>query len=232
MSDERLGREERIHAPAARNRRQPVLEQERHDERTDRELVVASRAGEVRAFDALFYRYRDGIFRLGLAITKDPSHAEEIVVDTFARAHRAMDRLEPDDSLRPWLYRVAVNLSYNRQPRKGIVFSTLEDALDDVMSPDEGSPPAVAERAEMRAVVLECVDRLGPKHKVVVVLHYLNGLNLAEIAQIVGCPVGTVKSRLHYALRKLKTHLSAHPGLAFEPDRVLATTEERMAQQR
>ncbi len=203
---------------------------EKHDARTDRELVVAARAGEMRAFDALFYRYRDGIFRLGLAITKDPSHAEEIVVDTFARAHRAIDRLEPADSLRPWLYRVAVNLSYNRQPRKGIIFSPLEDALDDVMSPEEGSPPAVAERAEVRAVVLECVDRLGAKHKVVVVLHYLGGLNLAEIAQIVDCPVGTVKSRLHYALRKLKTHLSAHPGLAFEPPEAKGATGDQMDQ--
>ncbi len=187
------------------------------DERTDRQLVLATRGGDARAFDALFYRYKDGIFRVGLAITKDPSHAEEIVVDTFARAFRAIERLEPDDSLRPWLYRVAVNLSYNRQPRKGIVFSTLEDALADVMTPEEGSPPALAERAEQRAVVLECIDQLGPKHKVVVVLHYLNGLNLAEIAEIVGSPVGTVKSRLHYALRKLRTHLSAHPGLLFEP---------------
>ena len=88
------------------------------DERTDRQLVLATRAGDLRAFDALFYRYKDGIFRVGLAITKDPSHAEEIVVDTFARAFRAIERLEPEDSLRPWLYRVAVNLSYNRQPRK------------------------------------------------------------------------------------------------------------------
>ena len=78
--------------------------------RGDRELVYAARAGESVAFDNLFYRYRDGIYRLGLAITKDPSAAEEIVVDTFARAHRAIERLEPDDTLRPWLYRVAVNL--------------------------------------------------------------------------------------------------------------------------
>lgn len=189
------------------------------DERTDRELVLATRGGEMRAFDALFYRYRDGIFRVGLAITKDPSHAEEIVVDTFARAFRSIERLEPVATLRPWLYRVAVNLSYNRQPRKGIVFSSLEDALGDVMTPEEGSPPSLAERAEQRAAVLECVDRLGAKHKVVVILHYLNGLDLAEIAQIVGCPVGTVKSRLHYALRKLRAHLSAHPGLQFEPSR-------------
>ena len=75
--------------------------------RSDRELVYAARSGEIAAFDALFYRYRDGLFRLGLAITKDPSAAEEIVVDTFARAHRALARLEPDESLRPWLYRGA-----------------------------------------------------------------------------------------------------------------------------
>lgn len=205
-------------------RRRAAPAAEAFEERTDRELVVAARTGAMPAFDALFYRYRDGIFRLALSITKDPSHAEEIVVDTFARAYRAIDRLEPDESLRPWLYRVAVNLSYNRQPRKGITFSSLDDALADIMTPEEGSPPILAERAEQRAAVLECVDRLGDKHKVVVVLHYLNGLNLAEIALVVGCPVGTVKSRLHYALRNLRTHLSAHPGLSVEPGVALGAT--------
>lgn len=190
---------------------------ERQDPRTDRELVLASRARDSRAFDALFYRYRDGIFRLALAITKDPSHADEIVVDTFARAYRAMDRLEPDDSLRPWLYRVAVNLSYNRRPRRAIVIGSLEEELEEPAAGDEGSPAILAEQAELRRVVLECVDRLGPKHKIVIVLHYLNGLNLAEIAEVVEAPLGTVKSRLHYALRHLRAHLSAHPGLAVEP---------------
>jgi RNA polymerase sigma-70 factor, ECF subfamily len=195
--------------------------------RGDRELVHAARAGDVLAFDNLFYRYRDGIYRLGMAITKDPSAAEEIVVDTFARAHRAIERLEPDDSLRPWLYRVAVNLSYNRRPRKGVTFSSLDDGTEDIAAEGE-SPSDAAERAERRRVVLACVDTLGPKHKIVVVLHYLNGLNLAEIAEIVEVPVGTVKSRLHYALRKLRVQLSAHPGLDFEPAEVLAATEEQM----
>jgi len=195
--------------------------------RGDRELVHAARAGETLAFDGLFYRYRDGIYRLGMAITKDPSAAEEIVVDTFARAHRAIERLEPDDSLRPWLYRVAVNLSYNRRPRKGVTFSSLDEGTDDLATESE-SPSDAAERTERRRVVLECVDTLGPKHKIVVVLHYLNGLNLAEIAEIVEVPVGTVKSRLHYALRKLRVQLSAHPGLDFEPADLLAATEEQM----
>lgn len=195
--------------------------------RNDRELVYAARAGDMLAFDALFYRYKDGIFRLGLAITKDPSAAEEIVVDTFARAHRALERLEPEGSLRPWLYRVAVNLSYNRRPRKGVTFSSLDDGTDDIAAEGE-SPSDAAERTERRRVVLECVDTLGPKHKIVVVLHYLNGLNLAEIAEIVEVPVGTVKSRLHYALRKLRVQLSAHPGLDFEPVELLATTEVQM----
>ena len=195
--------------------------------RGDRELVHAARAGEALAFDSLFYRYRDGIYRLGAAITKDPSAAEEIVVDTFARAHRAIERLEPDDSLRPWLYRVAVNLSYNRRPRKGVTFSSLDDGTEDIATEGE-TPSEAAERGERRRVVLECVDTLGPKHKVVVVLHYLNGLNLAEIAEIVDVPVGTVKSRLHYALRKLRVQLSAHPGLDIEPAVLLGATGEQM----
>lgn len=198
------------------------------DARTDRDLVYAARDGEMLAFDALFYRYRDGIFRLGLAITKDPSAAEEIVVDTFARAHRALARLEPDDSLRPWLYRVAVNLSYNRRPRKGLVLSSLDDAVDEALANEEGSPSNVAEQAELRGLVLSAVDELGPKHRIVVVLHYLNGLNLTEIAEVVDCPVGTVKSRLHYALRSLRTHLAAHPELGIEPTRRIMTTGLRV----
>ncbi len=182
----------------------------------------------MQAFDALFYRYKDGIFRLGLAITKDPSAAEEIVVDTFARAHRAIARLEPEGSLRPWLYRVAVNLSYNRRPRRGLVMSTLEDVHEESLTSDDRSPSSLAELKELRDIVLAAVDTLGPKHKVVVVLHYLNGLNLAEIAQVVDCPVGTVKSRLHYALRRLRTHLAAHPELGFEPEAALLATPSQM----
>lgn len=207
--------------------RRPRPSELQEDPRNDRELVYAARLGDERAFDALFYRYRDGIFRLALAITKDPPTAEEIVVDTFARADRAMDRLEPDDSLRPWLYRVAINESYDRRPRKGIAYSSIDEAADELIASDDASPPQLAERAELRRVVIECIDGLDPKHRTVVVLHYLNGLNLAEIAVIVECPVGTVKSRLHYALRRLRTHLSRHPGLPVEPSRVERATGMR-----
>lgn len=207
--------------------RRPRASELQEDPRNDRELVYAARLGDQRAFDALFYRYRDGIFRLALAITKDPSTAEEIVIDTFARADRAMDRLEPDDSLRPWLYRVAINESYDRRPRKGITYSSIDDAADELIASDDASPSQLAERAELRRVVLGCIDGLDPKHRTVVVLHYLNGLNLAEIAVIVECPVGTVKSRLHYALRRLRTHLSRHPGLPVEPARVERATGMR-----
>lgn len=186
------------------------------DARNDRELVYAARRGEVDAFDALFYRHRDGIYRLSLAITKDPYAAEEVVVDTFARAYRALARLEPDGSLRPWLYRVAINESHDRRPRAGGATSSLDDAADEVVAGDERSPAVLAERAETRRVVLQALDALDEKHRTVVVLHYLGELALAEIAGVVGAPIGTVKSRLHYALRTLRTHLSAHPGLLFE----------------
>ena len=104
------------------------------------------------AFDALFYRYRDGIFRLGLAITKDPSHAEEIAVDTFARAHRPLAPVEPEGSLRPWLYRVAVNLSYNRRPRKNVIISPLSNTYE--------RRPAIAD--EFRSACAYCSPRNKP----------------------------------------------------------------------
>src|SRR5207247_4039632 len=143
----------------------------------------------------------------------------EIDVEPYARAHRALARLEPDTSLRPWLYRVAVNLSYNRRPRKGLVLSSLDDAVDEALANEDGSPSHVAEQAELRRLVLGAVDELGPKHRLVVVLHYLNGLNLTEIAEGVDCPIGTVKSRLHYALPRLRTHHAAHPSLGIETRR-------------
>jgi RNA polymerase sigma-70 factor (ECF subfamily) len=186
------------------------------DERNDRELVYAARLGDGPSFDALFYRYRDGIYRLSLAITKDPQAAEEIVVDTFARAYRALARLEPDDTLRPWLYRVAINESYDRRPRAPAA-TPLDEAAEEVASSDERSPAALAERAETKRMVLAAIETLDAKHRNVVVLHYLNELPLAEIAQIVECPVGTVKSRLHYALRRLRTHLAQHPARIVEP---------------
>jgi RNA polymerase sigma-70 factor (ECF subfamily) len=194
----------------------PAPPEPQRDPRNDRELVYAARRGDAPSFDALFYRYRDGIYRLSLAITKDPQAAEEIVVDTFARAYRALARLEPDDSLRPWLYRVAINESYDRRPR-GVPASPLDEAAEEVAASDDGSPAALAERAETRRIVLAALETLDMKHRTVVVLHYLSELPLAEIALIAGCPVGTVKSRLHYALRRLRTHLVRHPLAVIEP---------------
>ncbi len=193
--------------------------------RSDRDLVQAARSGDTASFDELFYRYRDGIYRVALAVTKDPSAADEILVDTFARAHRAMARLDPQDTLRPWLYRVALNLSYNRRPRGAFTVRTLDDASEEVAISEEASPQAVAERGEVRDMVLEAIDRLSFNHRVVVILHYLQGMNLNEIAEIVGCPVGTVKSRLHYALRRLRQYLLADRRLDIEPARAPRRTE-------
>lgn len=195
--------------------RAPVADE--RDARNDRDLVYSARRGEERAFDSLFYRYRDGIYRLSLAITKDPQAAEEVVVDTFARAYRALGRLEPDDTLRPWLYRVAINESYDRRAHAAVIQGPLDDAAEEVADGDEGSPTAAAERAEVRRFVLQALDRLDEKHRTVVVLHYLNELALAEIGVIVGAPVGTVKSRLHYGLRRLRAQLALLPGAPIEP---------------
>ncbi len=192
---------------------------------SDRELVLSARAGDVEAFDTLFYRHRDGIYRAALAITHEQTVAEEIVVDAFARAYRAIDRLDPRDSLRPWLYRVALNLALNRRPRARPSLESLDDASETASTGEEALPETFAERNERQMVVLAAIDALSAKQRVVVILHYLHDMNLAEIAEIVGCPVGTVKSRLHYALRHLRVRLLADRRIDIEPIRGLAPKE-------
>src|SRR5439155_422168 len=148
----------------------------------DQQAMLGRKVEKARAGDLMFFG-EESVTHVALATS----------ATEFIHAPMKGGVVEPSDSLRPWLYRVAVNLSYNRRPRKGVVLSSLDEAADVAFENDEGSPSHVAEQAELRRLVLGAVDELGPKHRLVVVLHYMNGLNLTEIAEVVDCPVGTVK---------------------------------------
>jgi RNA polymerase sigma-70 factor (ECF subfamily) len=141
----------------------------------DAELVARILEGDLKSFEALYLKYKRPVYHTALAISGDSGAAEEILQDTFVRAHRAMSRVDASVSLAPWLHRIAVNLSYNWTHRHR------HWALD----------------------IDAWVERL-------------QGFNLAEIAYIMDCPVGTVKSRLHYACKSLRKQLRADDRLAGE----------------
>jgi RNA polymerase sigma-70 factor (ECF subfamily) len=161
------------------------------------------------AFAILFEKYRVPVYRAALALTGDPCAAEEVVMDTFGRAYLHRRRLRTDISPLPWLHKVALNLCYSRLGRRRLPSEPVTDLLAERLADAAAGPAANAEWAELRAIVREGIVRLSEKHQAVVVLYYLEGRSLQETADALGLPLGTVKSRLHHALRDLRTRLAA-----------------------
>lgn len=164
-------------------------------------------ADDLDAFEEFFARYRNPIYRTAYGLTGDRHAAEEILQDTFARAYRHRHTFHAGVSPLPWLHRVSLNLCYSRLSRRRIDASPIDAAAEHAVADDRPLPAERAEQAELRQIVREGIAALPEKHQSVVVLYYLHRLSLQETAQVLGIQLGTVKSRLHYALRNLRVQL-------------------------
>ena len=182
----------------------------------DVELVSRILDGDIKAFEALYHKYKRKLYYTALGITGDSGAAEEILQDSFVRAYAAMGRVDASVSLAPWLYRIAVNLSYNWTNRHRHWSLDIDKWVERLIAGPAVSPENAAEGGELRDVVQEAVASLGFKQRAVVILFYLQGFSLSEIAYILDCPVGTVKSRLHYACKALRQKLSSDTRLTGE----------------
>jgi RNA polymerase sigma-70 factor, ECF subfamily len=173
---------------------------------TDGELLRRMQADDLDAFEVLFARYRSPIYRTAYGMTGDTQAAEEVLQDTFARAWQRRSTLLTDVSPLPWLHRVALNLCYSRLGRRRLRAEPIEESSHGLR--DAGVEPAErAEQQELCEIVRDGIAALPPKHRAVVALYYLHGMSLDETAGALDIALGTVKSRLHYALRGLRVHL-------------------------
>jgi len=186
----------------------------------DGKLVTRIREGDLDALEALYRKYRDQLYRTALAITNDRCAAEEILQDCFLRAYDHIDRVNACSSLRPWLHRIIVNLSYNWAAKRRLRLISLEDVFGSLLMAPRSSPERILEREELLEIVYEAIRSLSMPQRAVIVLFYLQGFNLSEIAYVLDCPVGTVKSRLHSARKNLREKLEADSrisgGAAYE----------------
>lgn len=185
----------------------------------DGPLVLRLRRGDADALGDLYAKYKTNIYRTALAITRDQGAAEDILQETFLRLFNHAGRIRTDVSVLPWLYRVAVNLSYNWVQRQKRRAGVLEGLLDHLVASLHLLPEQVMEQKEAQEAVQEAILGLPLSHRIVVVLHYLEDLGLAEIAEILQIPEGTVKSRLHYARHALRKALDGHlpvSGVVYE----------------
>ena len=190
-------------------------------ERTETLLVADLRAGDMTALAILVDQYQHLVYRLAIQITKNLDDANDVLQDTFLKVYDSIHSFRHDSAFETWLYRIVVNLSIDavnrRKRRRESLFSTVgETTIQQEIDPRQ-DPTREVEEKELREWVTQAVNSLSLNHRTVVVLHELQGLSHPQIADILGCSEGTVRSRLHYARKKLRILLRPYTGVARHP---------------
>jgi RNA polymerase sigma-70 factor (ECF subfamily) len=185
-------------------RAQPSLETE--------DLIRRCQRGDSLALEALIRRYQNYVFRLCCLVMRNEQDAEDMTQETFLRACRALPRFQLREgiSFEAWLYRIAVNCCRSRMRRRWYQVLPWPEPAPQIVAEPEEQPERKVERNEWRTEILEAIDSLGDKHRMVVILRYYAGMSNEEIAESMDLPSGTVRSRLHTARQRLKQILEAN----------------------
>ena len=187
-------------------------------ERTEALLIDNLREGDETALAPLVEKYKRMVHRLAIQITKNHEDANDVMQETFIKVYQSIHTFRQEAAFETWVYRIAVNEALNfvkrRERRRESSLETIEESEynTEVRRKAEiaNDPEIQAEQAELRHWVTKAVNSLSLKHRIVVILHELEGLTHAEIASILNCSEGTVRSRLHYARKQLKSLLKPY----------------------
>lgn len=181
---------------------------------SDGELILRLRNQDLDALGEIFERYRHQVYRVALAIVKNPDIAEDILQDAFLKVHMYAHRIDPERPLMPWLYRVTANLCYTYVTRNARRRVPLDDLSEQQLATPSGlSPDRLLEKSELRRDVRQAIETLSTHQRIVVILYYLANLSVQEIATTLECPAGTVKSRLHHARNNLRQRLQSEQAI-------------------
>lgn len=184
----------------------------------DFDVVKRVQAGDVAAFDVLIRKYRERLFGVVYNLTSNREDTADLVQDAFIKAFQSINRFQGQSSFFTWLYKIAVNttLSHLRKNKLRQFFS-LEKVQEDGASTeilnqltDTSGADRDAYLKELQEKLNEALQKLSIKHRTVITLFEIDGLSHAEIAEVMDCSEGTVRSRLHYAKQFLQGELSKY----------------------
>ena len=167
----------------------------------DTELVAAIRRGDPGSREALYHRYKRRVFALAVRIV-GAADAEEVSQEAFIRIFRGLPKFRGDSALGTWIYRLSVNAALSHRSRRGAVPGATGDPEVPIAAALIEGPPTGD--AVLRARLERALWQLPVGYRTVIVLHDVEGLEHEEVAQILGCHVGTSKSQLHKARGKLR----------------------------
>ena len=189
---------------------------------TDQQLVQRAQRGDLRAFDLLVLKYQGRIAALVSRYVSDAGEVEDVTQEAFIKAYRALGKFRGDSAFYTWLYRIAANAAKNHLVAKGRrpgADATIEDAEsfdEGGMLSESASPEALAMGGELAEVVEFALNALPDELKAALMLREFDGLSYDDIADVLGCPVGTVRSRIFRAReaidQRVKEQISGGSG--------------------
>ena len=184
----------------------------------EQEAICQCQAGDLAALGVLFELHHQAVFRTAYGIVRNYDLAEDVTQEVFIELIKSIKRFDQTRPFRPWLHQIVVYRSLYRLKHHKVRDVTVEEIFE--LPSADLSPEEEAEQSELEAAVWNALGALAPKHRAVVVLRYYQGFSEAEMAVSLRCRRGTVKSRLHYALGRLRELLVEYtpspsaPGLA------------------
>lgn len=187
------------------------------EELEDTGLVDGFLGGDMAAFDALMHRYKDRVYNVVYRYLGNHEDAAEVAQEVFVKAYHSLHTYKGQAKVYTWLYSIAANLSRNRlrdRQRKGRNMGQSLEALQEAApgagqqyTQDNLTPRKAAEKQELETALQGCLESLPEVYRMAFVLRIVDDLPYADIADSIGCPVGTVKSRLNQARTLLKSCL-------------------------
>jgi len=175
------------------------------DKLRDQVLVTRAQLGDNEAFTRLVERYHNHLLYYVRRMVVDESSAEDVLQELWLTAYRKLARIRRPEAFVPWIYGIARNKALQQLRRRCLVTS-FYDPHDEPINDDESASFS----AEDAALVHRCLARLSLEHREVLTLRFVNDMTYEQIASVIGCEIGTVRSRLYYAKRALKYEMEKH----------------------
>ena len=175
----------------------------------DNRLITDCREGNTAAFGELVSRYQDRLFNTVVRLVDNAEDARDVVQEAFLHAYQSLHSFKGDSLFFTWLYRIAVNtaISMKRKQRHVLRIAPTGEGSGaiDPLDPSESNRPGHAiEMAEEERQVHDALAKLSPEHRAVLVMKDMDGMKYEDMAEILGVPVGTIRSRLHRARLEMR----------------------------
>lgn len=183
----------------------------------DRRLIAASLKGDPAAFGELVRRYQDRLYNTVYRLLDNADDAQDVVQDAFVNAYQSLDGFKGDSQFFTWLYRIAVNTAISHKRKQRLTLSidsgrNGERRVEPLDDSDASRPEHALERAEEERRVQQALNRLSAEHRAVLILKDMEGQKYEAMAEILGVPIGTIRSRLHRARTELRELLEQDEG--------------------